>query len=109
MLRRVAMLAALASCVAFVPRAPPLARPPVVLRVRSGGGDGGGENRNAFDPIAFLGCDIMGFPPERKWKGVRIGAYACCAGTLIPAAWVEFSDWIRPFSGRAAELFDAFP
>ena len=40
------------------------------------------DNNNRFDPIEAVG-EFMGYPPEYKWKGVRIACYSIGIGFLV--------------------------
>ena len=40
------------------------------------------ENNDKFDPIEAVG-GFMGYPPEYKWKGVRIACYSIGVGFLV--------------------------
>ena len=40
------------------------------------------ENNNRFDPIEAVG-GFFGYPPEYKWKGVRIACYSIGVGFLV--------------------------
>ena len=40
------------------------------------------NENNKFDPIEAIG-GFMGYPPEYKWKGVRIACYSMVLGFLV--------------------------
>lgn len=49
------------------------------------------ENTTASDPITNIGT-FMGYPPEQKWKGVRIMLYSFAGGSLIREMFDNYLD-----------------
>ena len=60
------------------------------------------ENTTVSDPITSIGT-FMGYPPEQKWKGVRVMLYSFVGGSLIREMldnYLDSKDEIVDFFSR---------
>ena len=58
------------------------------------------DNDDKFDPIENIG-EFMGYPPERKWKGVRMATYSIGLGFLL-------GEFIKEIQHPDAEIANFF-
>lgn len=66
------------------------------FKLNGDNGDDNGDNEeteNKFDIIEGIG-GFMGYPKERKWKGVRIACYSIFAGSILRSAVVDLGNYI---------------